>query len=157
MPLKALFYLHTPDPPPVSSPTPLSNPAGSIPAGVRRTSNQDERGGLPTSTPDRSVYTPVTGGQPKRSLGNLFQRRPQQVISMGNDQFSMQLSRAEALVPFDFLSRYSDSDRLEIVDQAEQRVLWNMCCALESGLTEILHPDYKTLLQSARDAVRGEE
>ena len=75
---------------------------------------------------------------------------------MSDDQFHIRLSLAEALVLFDFLSRYSNSDRLEIADQAEQRVLRDICCALESGLSEPLLPDYAKHLQKARDKVRDE-
>ena len=39
---------------------------------------------------------------------------------------SLDFSEDEALVLFDFLTRYGESDRLEIADQAEQRVLWNL-------------------------------
>ena len=66
----------------------------------------------------------------------------------------IELSRAHALVLFEFLSRFSDDDKLEIQDQAEERVLWDMCCDLEKALVEPLRPDYTELLQRARDTVR---
>jgi hypothetical protein len=37
----------------------------------------------------------------------------------------------EALVLFEFLSRFSDTDELRVEDQAEQRALSNLCCLLE--------------------------
>jgi len=73
---------------------------------------------------------------------------------MSNDHLSLRLTHSEALVLFELLSRYSESDRLQVEDQAEQRVLWNMCCSLESELSEPLLPDYKALLQAARDRIR---
>ncbi len=76
---------------------------------------------------------------------------------MNDEQFNIQLSRDEAIVLFDFLSRYSDSDQFLIEDQAEERVLWNMCCTLESGLSEPFLPDFKTRLDAARDNVRDKD
>ena len=73
---------------------------------------------------------------------------------MNDDRLNISLTRSEALVLFDLLARYSESDRPDIEDQAEQRVLWDICCSLESGLTEPVHPDYRSLLQKARKRVR---
>ncbi len=67
---------------------------------------------------------------------------------------SLNLSPDEALVLFELLSRYSDSDRLEIIDQAEQRALWNVCCLLEKELAEPFDPAYLALLSAARDRLR---
>ncbi len=75
---------------------------------------------------------------------------------MSDDKFCISLSRSEALVLFDLLTRYSETGRIEIRDQAEQRVLWDVCCLLESGLNEPLHPDYEARLQQAREKVRDE-
>jgi hypothetical protein len=67
---------------------------------------------------------------------------------------SLELTRMEALVFFAFLRRYSERERLAIEDQAEQRVLWDLCAMLEGELTEPLSPDYGKLLAQARDSVR---
>lgn len=67
---------------------------------------------------------------------------------------SLELTRMEALVFFAFLRRYSERERLAIEDQAEQRVLWDLCVMLESELTEPFSPDYGKLLAQARDSVR---
>jgi hypothetical protein len=64
------------------------------------------------------------------------------------------LPRAQALVLFEFLSRFSDDHKLEIKDQAEERVLWNVCCDLERVLVEPLRSDYDLLLRRARETVR---
>ena len=66
----------------------------------------------------------------------------------------LSLSRDEAVVLFEFLSRYSDDGQLHIVDQAEQRVLWDMCASLDSQLHEPISPDYEDVLRKARDSVR---
>lgn len=70
------------------------------------------------------------------------------------DDVKLTLGRAHALVLFEFLSRYSNDNKLEIEDQAEQRALWDLCCDLEQVLVEPLRPDYTALLQAARDSIR---
>lgn len=71
-----------------------------------------------------------------------------------NDKIALTLSRNEALVLYDFLARFEDSDTLSIQDQAESRILWNLCSDLERSLTELLTADYFALLQEARDKIR---
>ncbi|MCL1138993.1 hypothetical protein [Shewanella pneumatophori] len=43
-------------------------------------------------------------------------------------QVELKLTEDEAWVLFEFVRRFSDSDKLDIEDQAEQRALWNLCC-----------------------------
>jgi hypothetical protein len=64
------------------------------------------------------------------------------------------LSQDEALVLFEFLSRFSDDNALRIEDPAEARVLWDLCCLLEEQLAEPFREDYAELLERARAAVR---
>ena len=64
------------------------------------------------------------------------------------------LTNAQALVLFELVSRFSDTDVLEIQDRAEAQALWNVCCLLEKQLVEPFDPNYKTLLQAARDKLR---
>ena len=64
------------------------------------------------------------------------------------------LTRNEAIVLFELLSRYADGSALAIADQAEQRVLWDLCSMLERELHEPISPDYDELLARAREAVR---
>ena len=72
-----------------------------------------------------------------------------------DNDVAITLTRDEAIVLFEFLSRYSDADELRIHDQAEQRVLWNMLCDLESTLHEpINNPQYEERVSQARAAVR---
>ncbi len=70
---------------------------------------------------------------------------------------TIELSGEEALVLFEFLSRYSDEKKLEIVDQAEQRVLWDLCCILERQLVAPFKAEYADLLSRAREHVRDAE
>jgi hypothetical protein len=67
---------------------------------------------------------------------------------------NLTLAKEEALVLFEFLSRFSNREELRIDDQAEARVLWDLCCLLEKELTEPLAHDYADALKSARASVR---
>lgn len=74
---------------------------------------------------------------------------------MGN-KINLKLSQDEALILFEFLSRFEETDKLDIVDQAEKRVLWNLLCDLQPTLVEPLMKDYKKILVRARERVRDE-
>lgn len=65
----------------------------------------------------------------------------------------IELSPDEALVFFDWLSRANGSEKLRFQHQAEQRVLWDIECDLESALAEPLLPNYPELLEAARERV----
>ncbi len=71
-----------------------------------------------------------------------------------DEKVFLQLSQDEALVFFDFLSRYSEEDKLTIMDQAEQRILWNLTCDLEKILVAPFQDDYDKQLEKARAMVR---
>jgi hypothetical protein len=66
----------------------------------------------------------------------------------------LELTADEALVLFEFLSSYCDSNVLSIEDQAEQRALWNLLCLLEKQLVEPFRPEYHQLVQQVRDRLR---
>jgi hypothetical protein len=73
---------------------------------------------------------------------------------MVEEQVTIELSKPEALVLFELLSRFSDGDRLQIEDRAEERVLWNVQCLLERALVEPFEPGYGELLNEARNRLR---
>jgi len=58
----------------------------------------------------------------------------------------VRLTADEALVLFEFLSRYSDNDEPRLEDPAAQRALWNLCCLLEKQLVEPFKLNYLKLL-----------
>ncbi|MET3139125.1 hypothetical protein AAKU61_003504 [Undibacterium sp. GrIS 1.2] len=62
----------------------------------------------------------------------------------------------EAIVLFEFLQRFSNTDKLVIEDQAEERALWNLCCVFEKNLVAPFDKKYTVLLQEARDRLRDE-
>ena len=59
----------------------------------------------------------------------------------------------EALVLFEWLSRWQDSQQFSIAHPSEERVLWDLTAQLESHLVELLQPDYTTKLNDARTSV----
>jgi len=72
---------------------------------------------------------------------------------MGN-QIAVELTEDEALVLFDYLARTNKSEHHEVVDQSEQRALWNLEAVLEKALVASIHPKYDELVASARDRLR---
>ncbi len=74
--------------------------------------------------------------------------------SDSKNDIEVRMTPDEALVLFEFLSRYSNRDELRIEDQAEQRALWNLLCLLEKQLVEPFDPNYLELLKAARNRLR---
>ena len=75
---------------------------------------------------------------------------------MNKDSIQLEVTNDEALVLFDMLSRYSDTDALSIEHQSEQRALWNLTCIFEKVITEAFNGDYKTSLTAARERLKDE-
>ena len=73
---------------------------------------------------------------------------------MTEERINVDLTASEALVLFEFLSRFSSAGSLDIVDQAEERVLWDICSSLESTLDQPVAGDYAALIAKARAVVR---
>jgi hypothetical protein len=73
------------------------------------------------------------------------------------DDVKITLTADEALVLFEFLQRFSNTDKLTIENQAEQRALWNLCCVFEKALVIPFFSSYSEALQAARDRLRDEE
>jgi hypothetical protein len=68
---------------------------------------------------------------------------------MHNSEVVIRLTVPEAVVLDAFLRRYSETDRLNIADQAEQRALWNLQCVFE----KVGDPSWPSL-EEARAALR---
>jgi hypothetical protein len=73
------------------------------------------------------------------------------------NEVTINLTNDEALVLFEFLSRFSDKDRLSIKDQAEQRALWNLTCLFEKTLSEPFSTEWPQIIEGARSRLRDEE
>ncbi len=76
---------------------------------------------------------------------------------MSKDKVKIELSPSEALVLFEFVSRFSQDGKLEVRDQAEERILWDVCSVLESELGEPLQQNYISALAKAREEVRDKD
>lgn len=70
---------------------------------------------------------------------------------------SLELTADEALVLFEWLSRFNQNEDVVFEDAAEQRVLFDLESKLESSLLAPLEPNYNELLAQARSRVRGVE
>jgi len=68
---------------------------------------------------------------------------------------TLELTSNEALVLIDFLIRFRDDEELKIEGPAEEQLLWDLCAVLESKVPELLHKDYKQLLEKARLVVKS--
>jgi hypothetical protein len=73
---------------------------------------------------------------------------------MADEKINIELSKDEGHVLFEFLSRFSNNEELRIVDQSEERVLWNVQAELEKLLIDPFQADYQDLLLGARERVR---
>ena len=74
---------------------------------------------------------------------------------MGNQDVSLKLTRAEALVLFEWLARHDTAAAQRVEDSAERKVLWNLEGQLEKALQELFDPNYSSLVEDARRKVRG--
>jgi len=75
---------------------------------------------------------------------------------MKEESIKLEITKDEALVLFEMLSRYSDTDNLSIEHQSEQRALWNLTCVFEKTISEAFDVNYKKALQVARERLQDE-
>jgi hypothetical protein len=71
-----------------------------------------------------------------------------------NSKVQISLTADEALVLFEFLSRFEESNELTIVDQAEGRALSNLLGLLQQQLVPPFQDDYVEQLHHARNRLR---
>ncbi len=69
----------------------------------------------------------------------------------------IELTGDQALVLFEWLSRFNQDGSFAFEDAAEQRVLFDLESKFESSLTAPLEPNYKEQLAEARRRVGGVE
>ncbi len=69
----------------------------------------------------------------------------------------LDISKEEAIVLWNFLRRYSETDMLGTEDQAEQRALWNLECVLEKNVGSLYQEDWESALKSACEKIRDEK
>jgi hypothetical protein len=74
-----------------------------------------------------------------------------------NEEITIRFSKEQALVLFEFLSRFNDTEHKEIFqDQSEQKVLWLIEGQLEKTLVEPFMPNYQEIVKEARNKMRDE-
>jgi len=67
---------------------------------------------------------------------------------------TIRLTRAEAVVLFEWLTRTDAAGGIPVEDPAEQQVFWQIEGQLESKLVEPLSPSYRESVEAARREVR---
>ncbi len=77
-------------------------------------------------------------------------------MSQTESEVLIRLTMDEAIVLFEFLQRFSNTDQLILEDQSEQRALWNLCCVFEKSLSIPFEGDYADILMAARNRLRDE-
>ena len=100
------------------------------------------------------------GPEPCRACGNTEGTLTPMALcpecSKSTGVVSFDFSEDEALVLFELVARFSESEALTIEHKAEEVLLWGIDGSLESILLAPFLPDYKRLLRAAREAVLGE-
>lgn len=75
-----------------------------------------------------------------------------------NKEILITLNKDEALVLFEFVSRFNETDHKELLeDQAEQKMMWLIQAQLEKILVEPFMPNYKDIVEEARNKIRDNE
>jgi hypothetical protein len=75
---------------------------------------------------------------------------------MQSKRVKIALTSDEALVLYDWLTRFNQRADTDFTDQAEERVLFDLEALLEKALVAPLQSDYVDLLVQARSHVRDE-
>jgi hypothetical protein len=70
---------------------------------------------------------------------------------------SLEMSEDEAIVLFELLARFDESEALSIAHVAEERMLWDISGSLEKLLVAPFASNYRDLLTRARDSYRYED
>ena len=72
-------------------------------------------------------------------------------------EVNITLTEDEAWVLFELTRRFSDSNKLNIEDKAEERALWNLCCIFEKTLHQESEIEYKEFITQCRDRLQDED
>jgi hypothetical protein len=75
---------------------------------------------------------------------------------MQSKSVKIELTSDAALVLYDWLTRFNQREEIDVADQAEERVLFDLEAMLEKALVAPLQADYAELLAQARSHVRDE-
>ena len=69
----------------------------------------------------------------------------------------IKLTEDEAWVLFELTRRFSDTDKLDIIDQSEERALWNLCCSFEKSLHQGSDLEYQDFIAQCRSRLKDKE
>jgi hypothetical protein len=69
----------------------------------------------------------------------------------------IKLTEDEAWVLFELTRRFSDTDKLDIIDQSEERALWNLCCTFEKVLHQDSDLEYQDFIAQRRSRLKDKE
>jgi len=75
---------------------------------------------------------------------------------MQSKSVKIEFTSDAALVLYDWLTRFNQREEIDVTDQAEERVLFDLEVILEKALVAPLQADYAELLAQARSHVRDE-
>jgi hypothetical protein len=75
---------------------------------------------------------------------------------MRSKKVKIELTSDEALVLYDWLTRFNQRADTDFADQAEERILFDLEALLEKALVAPLKSDYADVLAQARSNVRDE-
>ena len=73
---------------------------------------------------------------------------------MRSKKVRIELTDDEALVLYDWLTRFNQREEMACADQADERVLFDLEALLEKALVAPLQTDYAALVAQARAKVR---
>jgi hypothetical protein len=86
-------------------------------------------------------------------LEEMKKRKPKKPLY--KNKTTIELTKNESIVLFDFLSRFNDISSKEFIeDQAEEKVLYNLECMLEKQLVEQFKSEYDEIIKKARDSLK---
>jgi hypothetical protein len=74
---------------------------------------------------------------------------------MSENEIVLKLSKAEALVFFEWLARHDVADDFPVIHPAEEKVLWRLLGFLESTLVEPFAKNYNEIIAEARQSVES--
>ena len=75
------------------------------------------------------------------------------VVIVDMTKYTLGLSEDEALVLFEFFSRFDDTDRLEFVHPAEYLALQRISAQIDKTTAAMFKPEYRELLSEARERI----
>ena len=67
----------------------------------------------------------------------------------------IELDEAQALVLYDWLTRFDEKNAYPVEDPAEEMVLWSLHGQLEKVLSQPFRDDYKQLVDEARARIKS--